>query len=119
VFVLLVGSGQVSGVTRFAELGAAFDLALPALWTERCPGQFLSREISLGCMHYPMKDKAEILTDLIKTTQGEGGKWYLEEDLKTDVLEWLLSTADVIAWSPPADPRFPKTPHGQHEVFKP
>lgn len=38
------------------------------------------------------------------------------EELKTDVLEWLLTTADVIPWA--ADPRFPKTPQGQHEVFK-
>ena len=34
---------------------------------------------------------------------------------KSEVLEWLFSTADVIPWA--ADPRFPKIPQGQHTEF--
>ncbi|MCB1692272.1 MAG: sulfatase-like hydrolase/transferase [Pseudomonadales bacterium] len=36
--------------------------------------------------------------------------------LRSEVLEWLFATADVIPWT--ADPRFPKIPHGQHEPFE-
>lgn len=32
-------------------------------------------------------------------------------------LEWLHETSDIIPWD--ADPRFPKTPHGQHTPFSP
>ncbi len=34
---------------------------------------------------------------------------------KTEVLDWLFSTADVIPWA--SDPRFPKIPQGQHTSF--
>jgi arylsulfatase A-like enzyme len=37
-------------------------------------------------------------------------------ELNARVLEWLFATADVIPWA--ADPRFPRTPQGQHETFK-
>jgi len=36
--------------------------------------------------------------------------------LKTQLLEWLMETADCIPWE--ADPRFPKIPHGQHQLFE-
>lgn len=36
-------------------------------------------------------------------------------DMKARVMDWLLETADVIPWD--ADPRFPKTPQGQHQNF--
>jgi arylsulfatase A-like enzyme len=39
------------------------------------------------------------------------------ETLKSKVLEWLFTTADVIPWA--ADPRFPRTQQGQHETFRP
>ena len=35
--------------------------------------------------------------------------------LKDEMMDWLVSTGDVIPWDP--DPRFPKIPQGQHEVF--
>ncbi len=38
-------------------------------------------------------------------------------DMKSRVLEWLFSTADVIPWK--ADPRFPKVPQGSHDTFSP
>ncbi len=34
---------------------------------------------------------------------------------KSEVLDWLFSTADVIPWA--ADPRFPRIPQGQHTEF--
>ena len=40
----------------------------------------------------------------------------LVKSLNAELLEWLFSTADVIPWQ--ADPRFPKIPQGQHEVFQ-
>lgn len=39
----------------------------------------------------------------------------LISQLKSEVLDWLFSTADVIPWA--ADPRFPKIPQGQHTIF--
>ena len=39
----------------------------------------------------------------------------LVSSLKSEVLDWLFSTADVIPWA--ADPRFPKIPQGQHSEF--
>lgn len=38
-------------------------------------------------------------------------------EMKSEILSWLFSTADVIPWD--ADPRFPKVPQGQHTQFKP
>ena len=35
--------------------------------------------------------------------------------LKSRVLDWLFSTADVIPWD--SDPRFPKIPNGHHDPF--
>ena len=35
--------------------------------------------------------------------------------LKEDMMDWLVTTADVIPWEP--DPRFPKLNHGQHQPF--
>jgi arylsulfatase A-like enzyme len=39
----------------------------------------------------------------------------IASELRDRILDWLLSTADVIPWSP--DPRFPKIPQGQHDEF--
>ncbi len=36
-------------------------------------------------------------------------------DMKSKVLDWLFSSADVIPWT--ADPRFPKISHGGHDIF--
>lgn len=36
-------------------------------------------------------------------------------ECKSEVLDWLFTTADVIPWA--ADPRFPKIPHGRHSDF--
>ncbi len=36
-------------------------------------------------------------------------------DMKSRVLDWLFSSADVIPWT--ADPRFPKISHGGHDIF--
>ncbi len=35
--------------------------------------------------------------------------------MRAKVLDWLHETSDIIPWD--ADPRFPKTPHGQHTPF--
>lgn len=37
------------------------------------------------------------------------------DSLRSRVLDWLFETADVIPWE--AEPRFPKVPNGQHQVF--
>jgi arylsulfatase A-like enzyme len=37
--------------------------------------------------------------------------------LKSDMMDWLVSTADEIPWEP--DPRFPEIPQGQHQEFIP
>ena len=37
------------------------------------------------------------------------------EALRGDMLQWLLASADTIPWK--ADPRLPKVPNGQHELF--
>jgi arylsulfatase A-like enzyme len=36
----------------------------------------------------------------------------VEQEMKSQVVEWLFGTADVIPWVP--DPRFPGIPHGHH-----
>lgn len=37
--------------------------------------------------------------------------------LKSQMMDWLIETADEIPWEP--DPRFPRIPHGQHQEFVP
>lgn len=41
----------------------------------------------------------------------------LAQTMRAAILDWMFETSDVIPWQ--TDPRFPKIPNGQHEVFKP
>ena len=52
-----------------------------------------------------------------KNLIGQSDHKELISDLKSQVLEWLFSTADVIPWK--ADPRFPKVSQGSHDTFAP